>query len=331
MKVIQLLESRQENWQELERLCEVLQNSRRGALDAEQLVRFSSLYRAACADLALADAYQLPENTVQYLHRLVARAHNQLYRSRKFDLAHWTELLLLTAPRRIFNDRCVQFASLVFWAVFLLSAILSFSKDRWPGYAESMLSRGGIEQLEESFDKPIGGRDPASGLMAAAFYIRHNTGIGLKCFVGGLLVLPGLFVTVFNAGYLGAAFGYMARPDVPSGDNFFQFVTAHGPFELTAIVLSAGAGLKLGLSWIVTRGYSRGTSLRLTAAEAMPLMGAAMVLFCLAAFVEGLVSPSSAPYWLKAAMAVISSGLVLFYFVILGFPKEADARETGPR
>ena len=32
----------------------------------------------------------------------------------------------------------------------------------------------------------------------------------------------------------------------------------------------------------------------------MPLMGAAMILFFLAALIEGFLSPSSAPYWIKA-------------------------------
>jgi uncharacterized membrane protein SpoIIM required for sporulation len=155
----------------------------------------------------------------------------------------------------------------------------------------------------------------------AAFYIRHNTGIGLKCFAGGLLVIPGLFYTIFNAAHLGAAFGYMARPDVAEGANFFHFVTAHGPFELTAIVLAAGAGLRIGISWISTQGRTRLSSLRETAEDAMPIIGAVMMLFFMAAMIEGFLSPSAAPYWLKAAVAVLSCGLLTFYFVVLGFPR----------
>jgi uncharacterized membrane protein SpoIIM required for sporulation len=155
----------------------------------------------------------------------------------------------------------------------------------------------------------------------AAFYIYNNTGIGLKCFSGGLLVIPGLFITVFNAAHLGAAFGYMARPEVVEGEHFFHFVTAHGPFELTAIVLSAGAGLRLGIGWLIPGRLSRLASLRRTAAEAMPLMGAAMCMFFLAAMIEGFISPSALPQLLKQAVAVVSSGLLTFYFVILGMPR----------
>jgi len=61
--------------------------------------------------------------------------------------------------------------------------------------------------------------------------------------------------------------------------------------------------------------------LRKTAQETMPLMGSAAILFFLAALIEGFLSPSAAPYWLKATVAVASSGLLTFYFVVLGFPR----------
>ncbi len=148
MKVAELLERRRQNWFELERLCDAVnpnthrlfvliaivsslavpclvpiylvvyliarQSSKPPTHDAETLSRFAALYRAACADLALADAYQLPPNTVNYLHRLVARANNQLYRGRGFDSAAWFRLLMIETPQRIFNDRCVQFCFVIF-------------------------------------------------------------------------------------------------------------------------------------------------------------------------------------------------------------------------
>jgi uncharacterized membrane protein SpoIIM required for sporulation len=174
------------------------------------------------------------------------------------------------------------------------------------------------------YKNPIDGtsRGGEENMMMAGFYVRNNTGIGLQCFAWGLLVVPGLLLTIFNAIHLGASFGYMARPEVAEGQNFFHFVTAHGPFELTAIVLSAGAGLRLGLAWIMPRPYSRYASLQRTGREMMPVMGAAMVMFFMAALIEGFLSPSAAPYWIKAAVAVLSSGILAFYFIVLGFPKK---------
>ncbi len=326
MKVAEFLTQRRENWQELEQLCIQLESRRTRTLGPAAVDRFASLYRAACADLALADAYQLPPNAVQYLHRLVGRAHNQLYRSRSFDIATWGRSMLFEVPQRIFGDRCLHVAFCLFWGIFVMTTFLGWS-DQWPQFAETMLSPEYVKRLESDFAQPIAGRSAAVNPDMASFYIQHNTGIGLQCFAGGLLLVPGLLVTVFNAAHLGAAFGYMARPDVAAGQNFFHFVTAHGPFELTAIVLSAAAGLRLGMSWIRTNGLRRGDSLRKSSQEAMPLMGAAMIMFFLAALIEGFLSPSAAPYPFKATVAVLSSGVLMFYFVVLGYPRRPAGRQ----
>lgn len=317
MKVAALLEERQKNWLELDRLC----SAARRSLDAPTRTRFAALYRAACADLALADAYQLPPNTVQYLHQLVGRAHNQLYRSRHLNLAAWSTLLLRDVPRHIFQDRCVQLVFLVFWATFLISAVMAYQHDGW---AEQIMPKGMAESLETNFKEPIGDRDPQVNYAMAAFYIRHNTSIGLRCFAWGILIVPGLHETLSNALILGAAFGYMGRPDVPEGANFFNFVTAHGPFELTAIVLAAGAGLRLGMGWLTTGGLTRTASLQKTANEAMPMMGASMLMFFMAAMIEGFLSPTSLDYSIKATVAIMSSGMLMFYFIFLGFPWKAS-------
>lgn len=362
MKVSELLESRRRNWQELEAMCDQFQSvtssnhsifwfgspitavlnpmrffvrtvgntavsmvanrlERRG-VHPQHFMRFSSLYRSACADLALADTYQLPPNTVQYLHRLVGRAHNQLYRSRKFQWEHWGEVLLHKVPQTVFHDRCVQFAFLLFWGIFIMAALLAYSENYWPSFAEELVGREQLEQMEEMYKDDLQ-NDPRQRFAMAGFYIQHNTGIGLKCFAYGLAVVPGIMITAYNAAALGGVFGYMARDGIEGSQNFFEFVTAHGPFELTAIVLAAGAGLRLGLAWIFTGGLTRGDSLRRTAKEAMPVMGCSMVLFFLAALIEGFLSPSELPYWIKATTAVVSSALLMFYFLMLGMPRRA--------
>jgi uncharacterized membrane protein SpoIIM required for sporulation len=328
MKVVEILERRRQNWAELEKLCDRMQNSAgMSALPPGETARFSALYRAACADLALADAYQLPQNTVQYLHRLVGRAHNQLYRSRRFDFAAWGRMLLVDVPQQVFGDRCVQAMFVLFWGLFALSAWLTYDKEAWPEYAETVLGHEMIEILEEMYEDPIDGSDRGGDESAAAAggYINHNAGIGLQCFAFGLLVIPGLLISAFNALFLGSAFGYMARPDVyaQQGQNFFHFVTAHGPFELTAVVLAAGSGLRLGLAWIMPGEWSRFSSLMRWGRKMMPVMMSAVIMFMIAALIEGFLSPSAAPYWVKATVAIVSSGILAFYFVVLGFPRGA--------
>jgi uncharacterized membrane protein SpoIIM required for sporulation len=141
-----------------------------------------------------------------------------------------------------------------------------------------------------------------------------------------LLGVAGIFTTVFNAALLGTVFGYMTRS--PSAANFFQFVTAHGPFELTAIVVSAAAGMRLGFALINTGGLARLEALRLSGRRAMPIMGVAIALFALAALIEAFLSPSTAPYEVKAFVAALSTAMLLFYVFGLGLARSADPEEA---
>jgi hypothetical protein len=52
-------------------------------------------------------------------------------------------------------------------------------------------------------------------------------------------------------------------------------------------------------------------------------MGAAAVMFFFAALIEGFISPFAAlPFWVKGGVSVVSTVLLMFYFVVLGYPKE---------
>jgi uncharacterized membrane protein SpoIIM required for sporulation len=328
MNVAKLLEKRRVQWSELERLCDAMEI--RGRTDksgfkhhrgAQGIARFSTLYRAACADLALADAYQLPPGTITYLHRLVARSHNQLYRADKFEPQRWSTVIFETAPKQIFSDPCVRVSTIVFFGLFALAMFLGRNDAMFPGFADRMVGTEQLSQLEDAYEKPlVGSLDHYVSM--SGFYIMHNTGIGLRCFAYGILLIPCLLSLAYNAVALGTMFGYMARPDTVGGDNFFEFVTAHGPFELTAIALAAAAGLRIGLGLFYTNGLARTDSIRVNAFKAVPVMAASALLFTLAAFTEGFISPSPLPYLVKAVWSVLSSGLISFYFVVLGFPRE---------
>lgn len=329
MKAAELIESRMSDWRKLEQGCTRLEEGGRKRLDGQQRAQFAALYRAACADLALADAYQLPSATVRYLHQLVGRAHNQLYRSRRFDYGRWYDEMFRRVPQRLFHDPYLRVAFAVFWGGFLLAAFLSSKYTPVYQFSEWVLTREGMIGLEDMYSNPIGERGSASGFetLAMGGYIAHNTSIGLRCFAMGLIFgIGGLFATIFNAVYLGAAFGHMTT--VPQGEHFFQFVTAHGPFELTAIVMSAAAGMRMGFALVSTGGLRRVDSLRLAAKLSLPTMMAAVVLFFMAAAIEGFLSPSPAPYPAKALVAMVSMLALMVYMVVLGYSDEPPIEDT---
>ena len=327
MKASKLIELRQPTWSRLEQLCDEFGSRSSNKVPAQKVNEFAALYRNACADLALAESNHLPPNTIEYLHQLVARAHNQLYRSQKFSRHVWYEKIFVDTPKLIFNDPYVHIAAVIFWGLFLLAGWLAWNDSMWPGFAEQVVGESHLENMTDMYSG-FNGRSFTENTTMFGFYIFNNAGIGLQCFVMMLFVPAGMVTLCYNAVVLGTTFGYMFRPEAAdAGVNFKNFVTAHGPYELTAIVLSAGAGLKIGLSWLVARGVSRLDALIQNAREALPIAMCAVALFCMAAVIEGFVSPTSdkiLPWWAKGLVATMSSLSLMFYLVVLGYPRSDE-------
>ena len=181
MKVVDLVAARGPHWRQLEQMCDRLERGSRRKHSGEQLARFAALYRAACADLALADGYQLPPSTVEYLHQLVGRAHTQLYRSRRFDFHAWKEELLVKIPRRLSGDRFMWLAMAVFWGFFLGSMFLASVASPVPQFAEMAVGEEQLLQYEQMYSEPVGSsRSARSGQpVTFGFYVWHNAGIGV--------------------------------------------------------------------------------------------------------------------------------------------------------
>ncbi len=207
---------------------------------------------------------------------------------------------------------------MAFWGTLLIAALLAAAR---PEFARLIVGSANLEQFDHMYAEPIGtaqGRAlRGSDTLMAGFYIQHNASIGLRCFAWGIVFgIGSLYELVSNAIVIGVLAGHLATK--PQAVNFFTFVTAHSSFELTAIIVSAAAGMRLGWGLIETKGASRIGSLRREAAAALPALFSAVVLFFLAAFVEGYVSASALPYRFKAAVALASAALIIAYLTLGG-------------
>ncbi len=327
MRVIDRLAGRERSWQELQFLLAKLGGKRVRRYEPEEILRLGELYRSACADLMLAEAHDLPRDTVAYLHGLVGQAHNVVYKTRGYRLADWSAVIFDQVPRRLRADPLLRVAALAFWGLFLLTGFLAAAR---PGFAARVLGEEQVQAMESMYDHAFDGTGAAvrDDSTMAGFYILNNAGIGLSCYAWGLAFGVGsLWILATNAINIGAAFGHMAT--TTQAGNFFTFVTAHGPFELTAIVFSAAAGLRLGSGLILTEGEARLASLRREAGKSLPTAGVAVILFVLAAFLEGFVSASPLPYAYKLGIAGASAATLLAYLFALGRGPKAGPGVAG--
>ncbi|MBV8129313.1 MAG: stage II sporulation protein M, partial [Planctomycetaceae bacterium] len=242
MRVADRLTQREASWRELERLVDQMSERHIRRCQPADVLRLGQLYRGVCSDLMLAESYDLPRDTVAYLHGLVGRAHNVLYRAQGFRSRDWGRVLFDSAPRTLRSDPALRLAAAVFVVSFLICALVAAAQ---PEFARQVVGEKFLESIDHMYSRPIESlskegtvRDDTA---MAGFYIQHNTAIGLKCFAWGILFGVGsLFQLLSNGIVLGTLFGHMAVS--PHASSFFTFVTAHTSFELTAIVVAGAAG-----------------------------------------------------------------------------------------
>jgi uncharacterized membrane protein SpoIIM required for sporulation len=159
-------------------------------------------------------------------------------------------------------------------------------------------------------------REASTDWMMFGYYIRHNVGVAFQCFAGGLFAgIGSLFFLVYNGAFSGALGGYLINRGLSS--TFFSFIVTHAAFELTAIVLSGAAGLRIGHSLLAPGARTRGQALVVATRECAVLLYGITAMLLVAAGIEAFWSSAAwLPHALKYAVAALCWTAVAAYFVL---------------
>jgi uncharacterized membrane protein SpoIIM required for sporulation len=119
----------------------------------------------------------------------------------------------------------------------------------------------------------------------------NNIGVTFLAFAGGILFGLGTLYVLLQNGVLIGVVGGLA---IGSGNGrpFFELVIAHGILELSCIIVSGAAGLRLGWSIIDPGNRTRGEALRQEARAAIEIVLGTAPWLVVAGLVEGFLTPS---------------------------------------
>jgi uncharacterized membrane protein SpoIIM required for sporulation len=293
-------------------------------LPPASISRAAALYRAVCGDLMRAQVNGYGPDVIALLDGLAARAHNALYEAPSHRLRAVRELLAAEFPRSL--RRHARFFALGV-ALFVLPGVWGFAGAlRSRAFALQILPQGTVADMEkafgEGFEKGRGGDTDAA---MAGFYVFNNVGIAFRCFATGVLFgLGSAFFLVYNGLVIGAVAGLVTAAG--HGRNLLAFTCTHGAFELTAIVISATAGMVMGYALIDTRGRTRFGSLRAKSRDIVNLVMGAAALLLVAAAIEGFWSPSSVREPAKWGAAIAAYLFVALYLARAGRKAGGGAR-----
>jgi uncharacterized membrane protein SpoIIM required for sporulation/uncharacterized RDD family membrane protein YckC len=290
-----------------------------GAHGEEGVRNFVAAYRDLASDLArlrtAAHGKDTPEQF--YLSRLLAGAHNLLYRGRSISFEDIVRTVAIEAPREVRRS----------WRPILLAAALLFGPAAIacsavvarPSVAATFIPPSMLDRAEEGVRRAKEGSgyipDPQilRPMMASAI-IANNVQVTFAVFALGITAGMGtLLLLVLNGVSLGGVIGlYQSKGILPL---LLAFVAPHGVLELTAVCIGGGAGFLLAAALLLPGRRTRRRALVENGGRAIRLVAAATVLLLVAGTLEGFVSPI--PWWPLAAKFTVSGATLVLLILYL--------------
>ncbi len=272
-------------------------------------------YMLLCQHLAIAKERLYGAALVERLNNLVLDVYRELYRYRAQTRLNIYAFLKRDFPLAIYRHR--YFILLSFLVLVLPGLVAGIWTYLDEDAVYSLLDGPQVRQVERMYDpqaRKLGReREAETDIFMFGFYIKNNISIAFRCFAGGMVIGIGtLLVLFFNGMFMGSIAGHLTRLDYV--DTFYPFVVGHGSFELTAIVFSGAAGLRLGYAILNPGQLSRLDSLRKAGRDVVPMLYGIFLMLVIAAFLEAFWSSSaSLSIEVKYTVGAVLWALVLLY------------------
>lgn len=303
-----------------EQLGRLEKNNRKNKVIAED-ASFPENYQMLCQQLALAQARNYTSALTSYLQFLVKRGHQLLYKHRSHFGHSILNFIFYEFPQAIRQEKKLFIiTSTLFYGTLLASAMITVY---YPDFIYFFMSSESVNNLESMYLPtfksvgPLTLRDADTNWFMFAYYIMNNISIGFQIFAGGVLFCLGtLFYLIFNGLSIGTVAAHITM--IGSGSVFWPFVIGHSSFELTALIIAATGGMKLGLALLFPKRKTRIESLRYVSKTAIKLMLGAFALLLIAAFIEGYWSSMNGANALRYSVGVLLWLLLFSYFSFAG-------------
>jgi len=323
MNPLQFEQRYQPEWDELQKLLARIHKPPRWGRRTDQEIageRVAALYRRTCEQLALARARAYPTYLIDRLEQLTADAHQVIYQHTELGLSRLKQMVAHDFPCAVRAHATYVWIALAVFAIpTLVAGCLVYFR---PELIVTVINGSQVDDFEKMYSQAaqsIGrARDAQTDWQMFGFYIRNNIGIAFQCFAGGLFAgLGSLFFLAFNGAYGGAVGGYLTARGL--GTTFYSFIVTHAAFELTAIVLSGAAGLRLGHALLAPGRQRRLQSLVEAAQESTVIVYGVFAFLLIAAAIEAFWSSAAwMPPSMKYGVAALCWMGVISYLTMQG-------------
>ncbi len=312
MTIDRFVEDRRARWARLGNLI-FEANGRVERLAPDDVLELGRLYRSASSDLAVARRDFALDAATERLNDLVAAGHALVYSEAPTSGRRLRRFFLQELPASV---RANSRFTAVSFAAFAIPLLATFAIGLLlPEIAATALPADTRQHLAERrlwTNIPEGYR-PLMGPLI----IVNNVRVAVVAFAGGLTAgALTLYLLVANGGFLGTVLAVAQGYGLSGG--LLTFTAAHGPLEISCIVLSGGAGLRLAWALLRPGDLRRRDALRLAGAQAIRVMLLVVPALGVAGIIEAFLSPTDAPTALKIGIGLTAAFALWSYIAFVG-------------
>jgi len=312
MKETDFIEENKEKWASFEK------NYASARKDPELL---SSLYLDIINDLGYAKTFYNRRTVRVYLNNLARKVFVGVHRQGDGESRNkLIEALTISLPLELYRARKSLFFALISFLVYvLLGATTTYF---YPEFPRLILGNAYVDQTLINIENghPLAIYESESQWQMFYYITTNNIGVAFLVFVMGLLATLGTHALLFTNGVMLGTFQTMFYTHGLLATSF-SGIWIHGAFEITAIVIAAGAGITMGNGWLFPGSYTRSESFRMSVMRGLKIMFSVVPFIVIAGFLESFVTHNYQllPAWSKWGIILFSFGMIFAYYVVYPF------------
>lgn len=311
MKEVVFVRKNIDKWEKADEMCQ--------RLDVLGPEKIADTYLEVSADLAFAQTHYPGSEIIPYLNAIALKMHNRIYGYRQQRLSRIVSFWTMEIPQEVYKHRRMMLLSVIIFAIGILIGVVSTFGN--PDFTKYIMGQGYVEMTLQNISNgnPMGvyGSDNSHNMMLEI--TMNNIMVSFVCFVFGMLTcyMTGV-VLLRNGVMLGTFMTFCYQHHVLSDCLLAMWL--HGVFEITAILVSGGAGLVLGCGWMFPGSLPRSTSFRQAGKSGVKIVVGLIPLFVMAGVIESYVTRyTGVSSSIRLSFILLCLALMIFYFIYLPF------------
>jgi uncharacterized membrane protein SpoIIM required for sporulation len=308
-------------WQRLDNLAG--RATRPARLSGAELDELVDLYQRTATHLSVVRTNSPDPMLIDRLSSLVARGRSAVAGARTPSWQLALTFLQITFPAAVYRIRWWILATGV--ACFGVAIALGTWIVLNPDVQQHIASPERVKALVDKDFEGYYSASPAGSFAAHVF--TNNVWVSAQALVAGILLgIPTVFVLLGNFTNLGVMGGVMIANG--RGPLFFGLIIPHGLVELSAVLIAASAGLKIGWTVVDPGHRTRSEAIAQEFRSLVTISLGLIVVLAVAGTIEAFVTPSALPTAARIAIGVIAEIGLLYWLVVYG-RRAVSAGYTG--